>query len=196
MSKISYLKAADGREIGVVDNRIAFVMDEVEDGLFIVKSSESFDIEKGWHNFFSAYADNPIRTKQEFYKFVMDCEEHLDEVSKFNRITFERIEADTPWGTAISRTHFGNDIYHYTTGIAFGFHVPEALNATIPEALRIADGWYADMSDDCRMVIGLPDHFTAVERKQALKELEREHPELWQAYNELLETEENSQPKI
>jgi hypothetical protein len=38
MSKITYLKAADGREIGVVDNRIAFVMDEVEDGLFIVTS--------------------------------------------------------------------------------------------------------------------------------------------------------------
>jgi hypothetical protein len=46
------------------------------------------------------------------------------------------------------------------------------------------------------MIIGLSDHFTAVERKQALKELEPKHPDLWHAYNELLEAEQASRPKI
>jgi hypothetical protein len=195
MERITYIKSADGQEIGVVYGQIAFKMEPVEEGHFVIKSSEVFEEGKGWQQFFGSYDGDPIRSKEEFYEFVIDCADHIDEVKNLGRST-EASNFQTPWGTAQSCTHYGEGVAYYSTGIAFGFQVSRELNETIPLPLRTADGWYADMVEDSRLVIGLPDYFTSTELKQAEKEMRRDAPHLWQAHQAYLELTQSRSPGL
>jgi hypothetical protein len=195
VERISYITTEDGEELGVVYGQIALKMEEIDNGQFVIKTSENFEEGQGWCLFFGSYDDNPIRSKTEFYEFVSDCADHMDEVKLLDRQTTES-NVQTPWGQAYSQISFGEGVTYFTTGISFGFRVDREVNQTIPTILRTEDGWYADMVEDHRVILGLPDHFTSSERKQAERQIKRDEPHLWQALQAHRELEQAPAPFI
>lgn len=63
----------------------------------------------------------------------------------------------SPWGAVYSGTAHPGGAYSVSTATHGGIKVPAALNATIPDAFRRADGWYEEDCDWSIPVHFLPD---------------------------------------
>lgn len=88
----------------------------------------------------------------------------------------------TPWGYSDSATDYARGVTFYSTPSHGGLHVAPTLNATIPDHLREASGWYEEDCDWCRVVLAFPDLFTAEERVDAESTLRHWHPARWERH--------------
>jgi hypothetical protein len=81
----------------------------------------------------------------------------------------------TPWGIAQTSTAYGRGVIEYKTARHGGFHVSPALNRTMPDHLRIEDGWYEEDADWARVALAFPDRFNAHDLEAARRSLRGEH---------------------
>jgi hypothetical protein len=119
---------------------------------------------------------------------VADVEEfarHIVESAGLARATrsFARGNGtSTPWGKADQATAYGPGVTFYGTPSHGGFKVSKALNATVPDPLRNADGWYEEDSDWAKLALAFPHLFTTRERRQAEQSLRNWMPDAWEAH--------------
>jgi len=73
----------------------------------------------------------------------------------------------TPWGKPDHAVRYGTGIVFYSTPSHGGFKVTPTLNRKMPDHLRLADGWYEEDCDWCRVALAFPALFTARERRHA-----------------------------
>lgn len=65
----------------------------------------------------------------------------------------------TPWGTSDSAEQVAPGIVFYTTPSHGGYHVSSTVNRTMPDSLRLDDGWYEEDCDWARVALAFPSHF-------------------------------------
>lgn len=66
----------------------------------------------------------------------------------------------TIWGEAQTARQVAPGIMEYETASHGGFHVSRAELATLPEALRLADGWYEEDCDCALLMLARPELFS------------------------------------
>ena len=84
----------------------------------------------------------------------------------------------TPWGRARSITVYADGIDLVSTADRDGFRLAPSINETIPDHLRLEDGWYDEDEAGFRVILALPEHFTGLEVDQAEKALMDLNPDL------------------
>lgn len=102
------------------------------------------------------------------------------ELASLGRIT-RRLAIGTPWGRSRTATSYGEGVELFSTADRDGFRLSPAMNAAMPEHLRLEDGWYEEDSDGCRVALGLPSLFTTLELKQATEAAQVIHPRLYES---------------
>lgn len=93
--------------------------------------------------------------------------------------TSESCRTSTPWGRAQWVTRCGRGINLYSTAGHGGFKVSKGLNATMPDCLRIDDGWYEEDCDYARVVLAFPDRFNEGLVAAARDSLKRWNPKAY-----------------
>lgn len=88
----------------------------------------------------------------------------------------------TPWGKSDHRVSHGRGITFYGTPSHGGFKVCATLNAQIPDALRLADGWYEEDCEWARVALAFPDRFTPEEVQAARSSLINGYPDAAAAF--------------
>jgi hypothetical protein len=88
----------------------------------------------------------------------------------------------TPWGRSDSSTRVARGIVFYDTPSHGGYHVAPTVNATMPDHLRLADGWYEEDCDWSRVVTAFPETFTAKDREAAEHTLRNWCPAAWEVH--------------
>jgi hypothetical protein len=94
---------------------------------------------------------------------------------------------NTPWGPAQQKVAYGRGINFYSTAGHGGYKVSTKLNASMPDHLRIPDGWYEEDCDWARVVAAFPDRFSVNVQDAAKKTLAKWAPDAYeQQYGEVL----------
>lgn len=85
----------------------------------------------------------------------------------------------TPWGKSQYSQKITRGINFYGTARHGGFKVSKKLNESIPDHLRLDDGWYEEDCDWARLVLGLPQFFSQEQTYHAIDTLKEW---AWDAY--------------
>ena len=65
----------------------------------------------------------------------------------------------TPWGTADHVEELFDGAKRVSTPSHGGIRLTAARNAEMPDALRVADGWYEEDCEAALVIVAFPDHF-------------------------------------
>lgn len=87
----------------------------------------------------------------------------------------------TPWGMSDHVTRYARGINFYDTPSHGGYKVSAKLNASMPEPLRNADGWYEEDCEWCKVVLAFPQYFPFKDWA-AEKTLRNWFPDKWEAF--------------
>lgn len=88
----------------------------------------------------------------------------------------------TPWGQAQYVTRYGRGVNFYGTARHGGLKVSDGLNATMPDTLRLNDGWYEEDCEYARVVLAFPDRFPAATVTGAYKVFRNYYPDAYEAH--------------
>ena len=88
----------------------------------------------------------------------------------------------TPWGTAQHSKRYARGIVFYSTAGHGGLHVSPGRNMQVPEALRIADGWYEEDCDCALVIVAFPQFFPAEEYAAAIQSVRDWHPDRYEKH--------------
>jgi hypothetical protein len=127
----------------------------------------------------------------EFVAYVGDQKIHKEQLAMFGRTSGDA-GARTPWGKADHVTVYGTGVLLYSTPGHGGFKVYKKQNASIPEPYRNEDGWYEEDCAYAKVVAGMPDIFTDLERRDADKTLKNWFPDEYEAVNGVVVSEDES----
>jgi|SRR5271165_777491 len=86
----------------------------------------------------------------------------------------------TPWGKSQHTTNYGRGVNFYSTAGHGGFKVSKALNASMPAAIRNADGWYEEDCEYAKVMIAFPERFTETQFADAKDSLRMWNPDAYE----------------
>lgn len=125
-------------------------------------------------------AECSVSDHQAFRAYVGDIALHVRQREALGRIeTVHPIS--TPWGKSQTATVYAPGIVFHSTAGHGGFKLDRMRNKAMPEALRIAGGWYEEDGDWARVAAGYPDLFTYREQASADRILRDWCPDAWEA---------------
>ena len=125
-------------------------------------------------------AECSVSDHQAFRAYVGDIALHVRQREALGRIeTVHPIS--TPWGKSQTATVYAPGIVFHSTAGHGGFKLDHMRNKAMPEALRIAGGWYEEDGDWARVAAGYPDLFTYREQASADRILRDWCPDAWEA---------------
>ncbi len=111
---------------------------------------------------------------------VVDRVNHEEEKNRLDRKTVTPQHKMTIWGKPQSCEEYGGGVFFYSTASHGGYKVTR--QKAMPEALRNETGWYEEDCEWARVALGLPDFFTAYEKKVAERTLRAYEPNVWEAF--------------
>jgi len=111
---------------------------------------------------------------------VEDRINHDEEKKNLDRKAVTPQHKMTPWGKPQSCEEYGGGVFFYSTASHGGYKVTR--QKAMPEALRNETGWYEEDCEWARVALGLPDLFTAYEKKVAERTLRAYEPNVWEAF--------------
>lgn len=129
---------------------------------------------------FPAYGGELLVSDQDFTAFLVTRKLHREQLAALGRV-LESSRTSTPWGQADQVVRYTRGLNSYCTPRHGGFKVSEALNMSIPEMLRNADGWYEEDSEWAKVAFALPQHFTDHEIQKAHENLINYYPNEYEA---------------
>lgn len=175
--------SADGLRVARVGDT-AFAMVPKRDGQFFLAT--------GWRlskptaewirDDFYGHGGN-IVDEEAFRAHVAELAEHERQKAGLHRQDLF-VHSSTPWGSSQGITQYADGVTFHTTAGHGGFHLAAEYNRRVPSTLRTEAGWYEEDAEWAAVAVGLPDLFTAYERRLADDTIRNAWPEAWEALHE------------